>query len=98
MRKQPEQIAYGTLERDLVRLVNERVTAAVMSVLQLTETTGQAYLVTLTAANIAAGLWSGAFSAHHDQAESLDLPEALEALAQVMRESDGPTPKDDTNA
>lgn len=84
-----QEIPYGDLERDLCRLVGDRVREAILSVLQITETTGQAYLVTVTAATQAAGMWAGALSVHHDMAEPVSLPEALEALAMKFRDEDG---------
>lgn len=81
-----EQIPYGQLERDLCRLVEKRVSDAILSVLQLKEDTGQAYLISLSAASIAAGMWGACFAAHHNLNEPIDLPSALEALAVAMRE------------
>ena len=48
--------------------------------------TGQAYLISLSAASIAAGMWGACFAAHHNLNEPIDLPSALEALAVAMRE------------
>jgi len=87
-----EEIDYGHVERDLSALVAKRVSDAILSVLQLTETTGQAYLVTISATSTAAAMWSGCFAAHHGDEKGPDMPTALEAIAAVIREKRGATP------
>lgn len=81
-------IPYGATERDLTRLVCQRVMESVKSVLQLTDDNGQAYLVALAAVNTAVGMWSATFAARNG-VEIRDPAAALEALAAVMREVDG---------
>ena len=81
-----DEIPYGHIERDLCALAQKRVSDAIMSVLQLHETTGQAYLITLAAANSAIAMWAGTMAAHNGLTEPVDMPSALEALAAVMRE------------
>jgi ribosomal protein S12 methylthiotransferase accessory factor YcaO len=81
-------IPYQQIDKDLHSLVRERVSEAITSVVQLANSPAQAYLIAVTAGNVAVGMWAGAMAAHHGaEVAGMKPADMLEAFAAVMRET-----------
>jgi hypothetical protein len=75
------EFAYTQQTRDLSNLVRKRVSAAVQSVLQLSDDPDEQYYITLSGAIIAAGMWTGVADVRAGNDTLTDLPTALRLLA-----------------
>lgn len=67
MPKVPRVTPYGAVERDLARLVNERVSEAIFSVVQISPSKEASMQIAIAAMTTAMGAAAGAFRAVHPE-------------------------------